>query len=87
MRTTSQWNLDWAFYADPQCRETLPAGALPWQPVTLPHDWQIWHVKELYQDGTGWYRKVFSYTPPGSASACTSRVYIWTLRFSSTASR
>ena len=63
MRTTSQWNLDWAFYADPQCRETLPAGALPWQPVTLPHDWQIWHVKELYQDGTGWYRKVFSYTP------------------------
>lgn len=63
MRTTSQWNLDWAFYADPQCRETLPAGTLPWQPVTLPHDWQIWHVKELYQDGTGWYRKVFSYTP------------------------
>lgn len=43
----------------------LPNGEqeLSWQQVTLPHDWQIWHVKELYQDGTGWYRKKFSWTP------------------------
>ena len=63
MRTSTLWNENWQFYADTECREELPAGELPWQPVTLPHDWQIWHVQELYQDGTGWYRKHFAYTP------------------------
>ena len=62
MRTKTLWNNGWYFYADTACGETLPAEPLPWQPVTLPHDWQIWHVKELYQDGTGWYRKEFSWT-------------------------
>ena len=63
MRTKTLWNRDWAFYLDPQCGEALPEGELPWQPVTLPHDWQIWHVSDLYQDGTGWYRKQFTHTP------------------------
>ena len=63
MRTQTLWNNGWYFYADTGCGETLPPEPLPWQPVTLPHDWQIWHVQELYQDGTGWYRKNFSWTP------------------------
>ncbi len=29
-------------------------------PVELPHDWLIYNAKDLYQDGTGWYRKEFS---------------------------
>ena len=28
--------------------------------VNLPHDWLIYQGKELYEDSTGWYRKVFS---------------------------
>ena len=63
MRTKTLWNCGWECYVDRQCGEVLPAGKLDWVPVTLPHDWQIWHVGELYQDGTGWYRKTFSYTP------------------------
>ena len=63
MRTRTLWNDSWQFFVDTDCGMQLPNGVLPWQPVTLPHDWQIWHVKELYQDGTGWYRKNFSWTP------------------------
>ena len=28
--------------------------------VELPHDWLIYNAKDLYQDGTGWYRKEFT---------------------------
>ncbi len=63
MRIKTLWNRDWECFVDPQCRESLPVGALRWELVTLPHDWQIWHVSDLYQDGTGWYRKRFTYTP------------------------
>lgn len=63
MRTRTLWNDGWAFYADPDCAELLPEGKLSWQNVTLPHDWQIWHVRDLYQDGTLWYRKRFSWKP------------------------
>lgn len=63
MRTRTRWNDGWAFYADPDCAELLPEGKLSWQNVTLPHDWQIWHVQDLYQDGSLWYRKRFSWKP------------------------
>ena len=62
MRTRKRISDGWEFCFDEKCGESLPAEQV-WQPVTLPHDWQIWHVKELYQDGTGWYRKDFSWTP------------------------
>lgn len=63
MRTKTLWNEGWQFFVDTDCKEALPQGELRWQEVTLPHDWQIWHVRELYQDGTGWYRKKFTWTP------------------------
>ena len=63
MRTRTLWNEGWQFFVDTHCKEALPQGELSWQEVTLPHDWQIWHVQELYQDGTGWYRKKFTWTP------------------------
>lgn len=31
-------------------------------PVGLPHDWLIYDTDHLYQDGTGWYRKQFSWS-------------------------
>lgn len=68
MRTRNLWNTGWECYVDTACGETLPEGELSWQPVTLPHDWQIWHVKKLYQDGTGWYRKQF--TKPSGERMC-----------------
>ena len=27
--------------------------------VTLPHDWQIYHVKDLYRNSVGFYKKSF----------------------------
>lgn len=63
MRTRTLWNEGWAFFADLDCGDLLPDGPLSWQAVTLPHDWQIWHVENLYQDGTLWYRKNLSWTP------------------------
>ena len=35
------------------------AGALSYAPVTLPHDWQIYHVKDLYRSSLGFYKKTF----------------------------
>lgn len=63
MRTKQLWNEGWQVAADLQCREEIAVEELSWQPVTLPHDWQIWHVENLYQDATLWYRKKFTYTP------------------------
>lgn len=31
-----------------------------YRPVTLPHDWQIFHVKDLYKNSVGFYKKNFS---------------------------
>lgn len=62
MRTRTLCNNGWEFCFDESCSEQLP-DCPQWQPVTLPHDWQIWHVKNLYADGTGWYRKEFEWTP------------------------
>lgn len=38
--------------------EALAAADL-FRPVEIPHDWLIHDVKNLYQDGCGWYRKRF----------------------------
>ena len=35
------------------------AGALSYIPVTLPHDWQIYHVMDLYRSSVGFYKKTF----------------------------
>ena len=41
---------------------------LSYSPVTLPHDWQIYHVQDLYRNSVGFYKKSFniSENDPGS---------------------
>ena len=29
-------------------------------PVGLPHDWLIYDADHLYEDGTGWYRRILN---------------------------
>ena len=36
------------------------AGELKYILVTLPHDWQIYHVKDLYKNSVGFYKKIFT---------------------------
>ena len=33
--------------------------SLEYKPVSVPHDWQIFHVKELYKNSAGCYKKTF----------------------------
>ncbi len=42
----------------------MKIGDLPQQndfnPVDIPHDWQVWNTKNLYGDGDGYYKKTFT---------------------------
>ena len=38
------------------------AGSLSYKSVTLPHDWMIGHVKDLYKNSVGFYKKSFTLT-------------------------
>ncbi len=42
-------------------------------PVDIPHDWQIWHVGDLYKTSDGWYSKKFTVSKPAGK--------VYTLRF------
>ena len=33
-----------------------------YKPVRIPHDWMIWHVKDLYKNSVGFYKKEFELT-------------------------
>ena len=75
MRTRKRISDGWEFCFDEKCGESLPAEQV-WQPVTLPHDWQIWHVSNLYQDGTGWYRRVLTWQPGARCCLYFEGVYM-----------
>ena len=36
------------------------ADAQTYRSVTVPHDWQIYHVNDLYKNSTGFYKKTFT---------------------------
>ena len=48
------WNDDWSF-------SLKPLGQVPeegeYEPVNLPHDWQIYDTCDLYAAGDGFYRR------------------------------
>ncbi len=50
-----------------------PPGESDYKPVDIPHDWQIWHVDDLYRTSDGWYKKTFY------AEGAAGKIY--TLRF------
>ncbi len=48
------FNDGWSF------RKVLPDGSRSdWQPVDIPHDWQIYDAFSLYENAEGWYYKEF----------------------------
>lgn len=61
------FNDEWAFALCPldTTLNTLPDPA-GFAPVALPHDWLIGRADRLYEDGAGWYRRVFTWD--GAAS-------------------
>ena len=45
------------------------ADSQTYKPVRIPHDWQIYHVKDLYRNSVGFYKKQFTL----SDDECTGR--------------
>lgn len=40
--------------------EDLSKNNIEFTPVDLPHDWLIYDTENLYEDGTGWYRRIYN---------------------------
>lgn len=57
------WNDGWEFCRQPlhTTREEMQERTGLFAPVGLPHDWLIYNADNLYEDGTGWYRKKFTW--------------------------
>ncbi|MDE7178819.1 MAG: DUF4982 domain-containing protein [Lachnospiraceae bacterium] len=57
------WNGGWSFLkTEPGTSYEQVMGRLQeFQAVDIPHDWLIYDTLNLYEDGTGWYRKNFTY--------------------------
>ena len=70
------FNNGWQFFELPLDEKTMYKDGTPvlffpdqflessenqnYRPVTIPHDWQIYHVKELYKNSVGFYKKTFT---------------------------
>lgn len=63
MNKKTLWNGGWSFLkTDPGTTyEQAAAKSQEFQAVDIPHDWLIYDTLNLYEDGTGWYRKQFTY--------------------------
>lgn len=67
MNKKTLWNGGWSFLkTNPGTTfEQAAARAQEFQAVDIPHDWLIYDTLNLYEDGTGWYRKQFTYKQTG----------------------
>ena len=59
------FNGGWSFWCGESDLDVSEAGKhlTEFQKVDLPHDWLIADAKNLYRDGCGFYRKIFSMQP------------------------
>lgn len=57
------FNDGWSFLLTPvgTTREQAEDKKEEFTAVDIPHDWLIYDARHLYDDGTGWYRKCFSW--------------------------
>ncbi|AEJ62193.1 glycoside hydrolase family 2 sugar binding protein [Spirochaeta thermophila DSM 6578] len=56
MNRMQLFNNDWEFAVTPPGTEEW--HGLSFRPVEIPHDWLIGDSTRLYEDSTGWYRKI-----------------------------
>nr|WP_302598122.1 glycoside hydrolase family 2 TIM barrel-domain containing protein [uncultured Cellulosilyticum sp.] len=56
------FNEGWLFTKEPldTTLQEVNARGEKFEPVSLPHDWLIEDAKNLYENGTGWYKKRFN---------------------------
>lgn len=67
MNKKTLWNGGWSFLKTKPGTtfEQAVARSGEFQAVDIPHDWLIYDTLNLYEDGTGWYRKQFTYEQDG----------------------
>lgn len=67
MNKKTLWNGGWSFFKTKPGTtfEQAVARSGEFQAVDIPHDWLIYDTLNLYEDGTGWYRKQFTYEQDG----------------------
>lgn len=67
MNRKTLWNGGWSFLKTKPGTtfEQAVARSGEFQAVDIPHDWLIYDTLNLYEDGTGWYRKQFTYEQDG----------------------
>ena len=74
MRTEKLFNDGWEFTKQKldTTLEEISQKESEFRPVGIPHDWLIGQVRDLYESGTGWYRKRFQWqkTPGELVSLC-----------------
>src|SRR5690625_3148027 len=59
MNKKTLYNDNWEFAkSDLKVTDHL---SLTFNPVDIPHDWQIYNTLELYKNSIGWYRKKLIY--------------------------
>lgn len=80
MKTEVLFNDEWEFTMqelDTSLEEIRDREA-EFAPVGIPHDWLIYQVQGLYENGTGWYRKKFWWQKKQGelASLCFDGVYM-----------
>lgn len=56
-------NDGWMFLEKEYSRQNLEVSEGDYEPVTLPHDYLIYDVKNLYRDSIGWYKRKLVYVP------------------------
>lgn len=63
------WNNGWSFLKTEAGtgREEILDRMQEFEAVSLPHDWLIYDAQNLYEHGTGWYRKQFFCEDPSKA--------------------
>lgn len=63
MRKNILLNKGWEFAKTPLGTEY--SDELAWKAVDIPHDWLIYDTKALYEDSTGWYRRIIDVPADG----------------------
>ena len=57
------------FFSPENFYDKADGDELAYRPVRVPHDWQISHVKELYKNSVGFYKKTFEYSESSEADS------------------
>lgn len=63
MNKITKLTKNWLFCLDTSLKFNMPNENSHWSDIDLPHDWQISHVNNLYEDSIGFYKKILNISP------------------------